>query len=53
LQTRRIIGSPKSANNVASDFFIAVHLLLKDLSFEHGGAKFVSCPGPNLTLVCP
>jgi len=27
-----------------------VHLLLKDLRFEHWGAKLVSCPGRHLTL---
>jgi len=23
----------------------SIHLLLKDLKFEHGGAKLASCPG--------
>jgi len=29
------------------------YLLPKDLRFEHGGAKLVSCPGRNLTSVRP
>ena len=37
-------GVPKSPNNVASTFFITAHLLPKDLRFEDGGAKLVSCP---------
>jgi len=42
---RRItVGAPKSPNNVTSTFFNTVHLLLKDLRFEHGGAKLASCP---------
>jgi len=32
-------GVPKSPNNVTSTFFNTVHVLPKDLSFEHGGAK--------------
>jgi len=39
---------PKSPNNVTSNFFNTVHLLPKDLSFEHGGAKLASCPGRHL-----
>jgi len=37
--------APKTFNNVASTFFNKAHLLPKDLSFEHGGAKLASCPG--------
>jgi len=40
-------GAPKSSSNVTSTFFNAVHLLPKDFSFEHGGAKLASCPGPS------
>jgi len=40
-------GAPKSPDNVTSTFFNGVHLLPKD-RFEHGGAKFASCPGPHL-----
>ena len=41
-------GAPKSPNNVASTFFNTVHLLPKDLRFEHWGAKLASCPGRHL-----
>ena len=44
---------PKSPNNVTNFFFNTVHLLPKDLKFEHGGAKLVSCPRRNLTSVRP
>jgi len=51
---RRITaGAPKSLNNIASTFFNAVYLLPKDLRFEHGGAKLVSCRGRHLTSVRP
>jgi len=33
--------APKNPSNVASTFFIAVHLLPEDLRFEHGGAKLL------------
>jgi len=39
------LGSPKSPKNVASAFFIRVHLLPKDLRFERGGARLASYPG--------
>jgi len=41
------VGAPKSRNSVTSrpTFFNAAHLLPKNLKFEHGGAKPVSCPG--------
>ena len=32
---------------------LAAHLLPKDLRFEHGGAKLVSCPGRHLTSLHP
>ena len=44
-------GAPQSTNNVASTFFNTVHLLPKDLRFEHGCTKLVSCPGRHLTSV--
>jgi len=44
-----IAGAPKSPNNVISTFFHTVHLLPKDLKFEHAGAKLPSCPGRYLT----
>ena len=43
----------KSPNNVTSTFFNTVHLLPKDLRFEHGGAKLASCPGRHLTSLRP
>ena len=46
-------GVPKSSNNITSTFFNAVHLLPKDLRFEHRGAKLASCPGNHLTLLRP
>jgi len=36
-----------------SNFFNTVHLLLKDLLFEHVGAKLTSCPGRHLTFYPP
>jgi len=51
---RRITaGASKSPNSVASIFFNTVHLLLKDLVFEHGGARLVFCPGRQPTSLCP
>jgi len=47
------MGAPKTPNNVTSTFFNTVHLLPKDLGFEHGGAKLAFCPGPNLTSLRP
>jgi len=38
-------GAPKKPNNVTSTFFNTVHLLRKDLRFEHEGAKFLIVPG--------
>ena len=46
-------GAPKSPNNVAGTFFNIVHMLPKDLRFEHGGAKRISCPGRHLTSLRP
>jgi len=43
----------KSPNNVTSTFVNTVHLLPKDLRFEHGGAKLASCPGRHLTSLHP
>ena len=54
LPGRRItIGSAESPSNVTSTFFKTVHLLPKDLRFEHGGAKLASCPGRHLTSSRP
>jgi len=46
-------ASPKSPNNVASTFINIVHLLTKDLRFEHGSAKLISCSRRHLTSVRP
>jgi len=49
LWRRRItVGAPKSSNNVTSTFFNRVHLLPKDIRFEHGSAKLASCLGRHL-----
>jgi len=49
---RRItVGMLKSHNNVTSTSFSTVHLILKDLKVEHGGAKLASCPGHLLTTL--
>jgi len=50
---RMAAGSPKSPNNITSTFFNTVHLLAKDLSFDHGGAKRASCPRRHLTSLWP
>ena len=44
-ERRMTAGAPKSPNNATSTFFNAVHLLPKDLKFEHGGAKLLLTPG--------
>jgi len=41
--------APKSLNSLTSTFFNTVHLLPKDLRFEHGGAKLACFPGLHLT----
>ena len=46
-------GAPKSANNVTITLFNTVHLLPKDLRFEHEGAKLASCPGRHLPRYGP
>jgi len=44
-ERRMIAGAPKRPNKVTGIFFNTVHLLPKDLKFEHGGAKLASFPG--------
>jgi len=39
--------------NVTRTFFNTIHLLPKNLKFEHGGAKVASCPGRHLTSLRP
>ena len=47
---RRInMGGAENPNSITSAFFNAMHLIPKDLRFEHGGAKVASCPGRHLT----
>jgi len=46
-------GGPKSHNNVIITFSKTVHLLPKDLRFEHMGAKHISCPRRHLTSLPP
>jgi len=41
------LGGAEKSNSVASTSFNTVHLLPKDLRFEHGGAKLLA-PGANL-----
>ena len=48
-----LLGAPKNPNNVTNTFFNTVHLLPKDLRFEHGGAKLTSCPGRHVTSLRP
>jgi len=45
-------GAEKS-RQCQNTFFNKVHLLPKDLRFEHGGAKLASCPGPHLNSLRP
>ena len=46
-------GSPKSPNNVTSTSFNTIHLLPKELRFEHGGAKLTFCRGRHATSLRP
>jgi len=50
---RMTAAALKSPSNVTITFFNTVHLLPKDLKFEHGGAKFASCPGRHLISLRP
>ena len=52
-RARNHCWGPKGHNNVICTFFKTVHLLPKDLRFEHGGAKLVSCPRRHLTSLRP
>jgi len=47
---RNDCGGAEKVHNITSTFFNTVHLLCKNLRFEHGGAKLASCPGSHLTL---
>ena len=43
------MGAPKSPYNIKNTFFNSRFASEKNLRFEHGGAKRVSCPGRHLT----
>jgi len=47
------VAPPKSPNNVTRTSFSAVHLLLKDIRFEHGVTKLAYCPGRHLASLRP
>jgi len=47
------LNAPKSPNIITSTFFNTIHLLPKDIRFEHGGAKLTYCPGRHLTSLRP
>jgi len=47
------LGGPRSPSEVASAFFSTVHLLPKDLRFEHEVTRLASCLGRRLTLIPP
>jgi len=42
---RITMGAPKNPSNVTSTFFNTVHLLPKDLKFEHGASNLLLVPG--------
>jgi len=46
-------GVQKSPNNVTSTFFNTVHLLLKELTLEHGGRQTSFLPQAPSNLVTP
>ena len=50
---RRITAGGQKSQHCHKHFFKTVHLLPKDLRFEHGGAKLVSCPRCHLTSLRP
>jgi len=45
----RVKGLQCPQRRITGFFFNTLHLLPKDLTFEHGGAKLASCPGRHLT----
>jgi len=55
MRGRQMTGgaAPKSPNNITSTSFSTVHLLLKDIRFEHRGTKFAYCPGRHLASLQP
>jgi len=52
--TNHYWGTEKSQQSHKYFLFVnIVHLLSKNLRFEHGGAKLASCPGRHLTSLRP
>ena len=51
--TNHYWGTEKSQQSHKYFLFNIVHLLSKNLRFEHGGAKLASCPGRHLTSLRP
>jgi len=49
----RFGGAEKSQQCHKYTLFNTVHLVPKDLRFEHVDAKFASCPGRHLTSLLP
>jgi len=47
------VRASKKPNNVTGTFFKTIHLLPKDLRFEHGGTELASCPGCHLISLRP
>jgi len=52
-QGRRNSPGAEKSQQCHKYFFMTVHLLPKDLRFEHGGAKLASCAGRHLTSLRP
>jgi len=50
---RRMTAGDAEKSQHFHKYFNTVQLLPKDLRFEHGGAKLVSCPGRHLTSLRP
>jgi len=46
------VEGAEESRQCPSTFFNRVHLLLIDLSFEHGGTKLACCPKPLLMYKC-
>jgi len=44
-ERRMTAGAPKGPKNVTDIFFNPVHLLPKDLKFEHGAPNLLLAPG--------
>jgi len=54
LRGRRInTGGHRKVLTMSQALYSTADLLPKALRFEHGGAKFVSCPGRHLTSLRP